>query len=277
MTITWKLAEGQSLFIPELVIFNHLDEVSLHLPQGVYTTFCTINERSRVLGLSDHFARLQESALGYGWQAEIDAAAIRHSLRLVLSEFSGGECRVRITLDLTLEPGVVYLTVAAFTVPPPEIYKNGVRVRISKSHRTAPEVKNTQYIVSTKNLKEQLSQDVYEWLIVDDGNILEGITSNFFGVQNGKLVTAGEGVLSGITRRAILHLAELHEIRIDLRPVSLSNLHELQEAFITSSSRGVVPVVKVEEQVIGNGMPGSVTQKLIQAYQQWISVNAEVV
>lgn len=277
MTITWKLANDQRLLIPELGVYKQLDEVSLHLPQGVYTTFRTFYERSRVLGLSEHLVRLQQSALGSGWQTEINAAVIRHSLRLVLSKWPDGECRIRITVDLTLEPGMVYLTIAGLSVPSPEIYKTGVRVQISESHRDTPELKTTQYIASTKNLKEKLGQNVYEWLIVERGVILEGITSNFFGVENGKLVSAGEGILHGITRRAILQLAESQDIQVELRPVCLSNLHELQEAFITSSSRGVVPVVKIEDQVIGNGLPGSVTQKLIQAYQHWISENAEIV
>jgi branched-chain amino acid aminotransferase len=277
MPITLKVVEHHCMPAPEYDLLGSLDEVSLRMPQGVYTTFRTYAARSRVLGLQSHLDRLQHSAQLTGWSGVVDQEQVRSGVRTLLSRWAEGECRVRITLDLTMETGAIYLTAIALTLPAPEIYTVGVHVWFSHAQRTVPDIKNTGYILDTQEERINRPPDCYELLIQRHGLIMEGITSNFFGVIQGAVMTAGSGVLPGVTRRFVLDLARARGIPVELRPIGLAELPDLQEAFITSSSRGVVPVIQIAQQVIGNGTPGDITRQLGQDYDAQVSTLSEMI
>ncbi|VAW43141.1 hypothetical protein MNBD_CHLOROFLEXI01-3567 [hydrothermal vent metagenome] len=101
--------------------------------------------------------------------------------------------------------------------------------------------------------------------------MLEGTGSNFYGVLDGALHTAGTGVLAGITRRIILDLAAEQHIPASLTPIHMEEIPLLTEAALSSSSRGLLPIVKIGEQVVGNGRSGSVCQKLLEAYNDFVA------
>jgi branched-chain amino acid aminotransferase len=109
-------------------------------------------------------------------------------------------------------------------------------------------------------------------LLDDDGNaILEASTSNFYAISGGTLWTAADGILEGITRKIILHLAPQLNIPLRLEPIPLEALPRCDEAFISSSSRGLVPVVAIEDETIGSGQPGPVTRRLMEAYEAYVA------
>jgi branched-subunit amino acid aminotransferase/4-amino-4-deoxychorismate lyase len=113
-------------------------------------------------------------------------------------------------------------------------------------------------------------------LIVRNRRILEGLTSNFFYIWEGELGTAGRDVLPGITRREILFVAR-HSLSIPIRfrALNLEQVPFIQEAFICSSSREIVPVVQLNNVQIGSGEVGPLTRKLMQAYKESVLERAE--
>ena len=82
--------------------------------------------------------------------------------------------------------------------------------------------------------------------------------------------TAGEGVLEGITRRIILSLLPELGISLQLTPVALAEVATLDEAALSSSSRALLPVVQIDDQMIGNGRPGPISQRILAAYNQFV-------
>jgi branched-subunit amino acid aminotransferase/4-amino-4-deoxychorismate lyase len=94
---------------------------------------------------------------------------------------------------------------------------------------------------------------------------LEGTRSNFFVFRGNTLVTPRTGVLIGVTRNVVLALAEGH-FKIEERPISLSELPHVDEAFVTSSSREITPIIQIDDQVIGNGEVGPRTYELEQLF-----------
>lgn len=112
-------------------------------------------------------------------------------------------------------------------------------------------------------------------MVADNGLIMEGLSSNFFGVMQGSLYTADEGVLPGITRSLVLEEAELANVPVKLTGIPLDKLHTIDECFITSASRAVLPVVEIDDVVIQNGKPGPITQILRSRYLQRIKVEAQ--
>ena len=115
----------------------------------------------------------------------------------------------------------------------------------------------------------------HEALLTDgDGAILEGLSSNFYAALAGELRTAGDGVLAGVTRGVLLQLAPAI-LPVNLSAPRLDELDLFDEAFISSSSRGLLPVVQIDEQVIGEGRPGPVTQALGQAFDDFVQQGLE--
>jgi branched-chain amino acid aminotransferase len=101
------------------------------------------------------------------------------------------------------------------------------------------------------------------------------MTSNFFYVQANILYTAQRDILLGVTRTMVIRAARGRGVDVKYQPLKLNQLPAVTEAFITSSSRGVVPVVQIDEVRIGQGRPGKSTQLLMSAYSEYVLKHAE--
>lgn len=251
-----------------------LDAVSLHLPHGAYTTLRTY-DTDRVIGLSAHLQRLIASSQLLQRPYPIDPAAIRSALRDVIAREKQAALRVRLTAPLDVDQ--IFISVEPFEVYPPELYQHGVRCATTRLSRHTPLAKSTEFIASSRECKAALDPGIHELLIVNHaGEILEGISSNFYAVIAGVLRTAGADVLEGITRRIVLQAAA-SIIPIDYRPVNLNELERAAEVFITSSSREVMPVIQIDDRLIGQGEPGAIALALLKKYRAELARNAEVV
>jgi branched-subunit amino acid aminotransferase/4-amino-4-deoxychorismate lyase len=248
---------------------SSLDEASKLIPAGVYTTFRTY-QKYFVLHLQDHFERLEYSANLTGNIIQLDQERIRIELRKALLQFSENEARIRISIDLTNEVGDVYLVFEKLQTPSKVDYQSGVAVVTLKMHRENPAAKVTSFIAEANGIRKANRQHpINETLMVlEDGSILEGLSSNFFAVKNDELYTAGEGILAGITRKTVIEIAETIGIRVELHAVKIGDLGRYSEAFITSASRAILPVTRINDQLVGNGQVGKITQRLQIAFQQ---------
>ena len=133
--------------------------------------------------------------------------------------------------------------------------------------RDDPNVKSVDYRKTYQN-----HSGTFETLYCPDGEITEAGHSTFFLIVNNILITAPlNRVLKGTTRTAIIELAKSENIKVEERCPLWSELAGASEAFITGSVKKVVPVVKIGGIVIGNGKPGTITQKLSNLYDKYIS------
>lgn len=260
---------AESLPVPEGVETVHelLDDLNL----GVYTTFCTF-EHNKFLYLEAHLDRLQKSVHLKGWDYPLNKRLIRQVLHEICTAYPQENSRVR--LDVLAEPlegSGSRLTVALSPFPPypPEIYTDGVEVGlVDKLHRDQPLIKDARFVLERRPYQ---SDKYHEQLLVDEnGRILEGMTSNFYGVRNGVLYTAGAGVLEGVARRIVLQQAEALGIPVQFEAVPVAEIGGLDEAALSSASRALVPVVSIGGQVIGDGRPGPSTTQILAAYQAFL-------
>jgi len=235
-----------------------LDALSQVLPGGAYTTFRTYHG-DRALHLTGHIARLSESASIEGHSLPLDESEVRRLIARAVRACAFPEARIRITLAYD-PPGALYISLERFAEPPERAYREGVRCATAPAlHRRLPSAKSTSFIAPASQARA--GAEVQELLLTDGNAVLEGSSSNFFAVLDGALRTAGEGVLAGITRGAILRLAD-GLLPLVLEPVALAELPRLQEAFISSVSRGVLPVTEIDGQSVGDGVPGPITVEL---------------
>ena len=251
-----------------------LDAVSLYLPNGAYTTLRTY-DTDRISGLSAHLQRLIDSSQMLQRPYPIDLGALRSALLDVIARERLTALRLRITVPLDVDQ--IFISVEPFEVYPAEFYQRGVRCATTRLSRHTPQAKATDFIAPSRETKAAIDPGIHELLIVNRaGEILEGISSNFYAVIDGVLRTAGKDVLEGITRHIVLQEA-VAVLPIEYQPVKLAELNRVAEAFITSSSREVMPVIQIDEHVIGTGQPGPITQRLLAHYRADLEREAETV
>ena len=242
-------------------------------PAGVYTVTRSYKGHYALL-LDDHLTRLEESARLEGIPLTLDRAALRAALRDLLPAQADSRFRITIPRD---HPDQVVFAVEPLPAVPPEVLANGARVVTISARRENPVAKATGWMHQRKKAVETVPPGIYEMLLVGEGDvILEGAGSNFFAIIDGELRTADEGILKGIARKALLTSAE-SILPIRLQPVTLADLPKLAEAFLTSSSRGVVPIVEINGVSIGSGKPGELTCTLSDAYEAWTEAHLEPV
>jgi branched-chain amino acid aminotransferase len=151
-----------------------------------------------------------------------------------------------------------------------ERFARGYKLITSSLQRVSPEAKTTNYIAAVRALKEAELRGANDALFVNEqGHVLEATRSNFFIFLGDTLVTPREGVLIGITRNVVLELAR-GRFAIEERPILMTELLAANEAFITSSSREITPVVQIDERMIGDGKPGTRTYELEQRFIEMI-------
>lgn len=262
----------QSLPVPTDA--NDFTDLYPGLALGVYSVIRTY-DHNKFLRLDQHLARTVNSMRLLGWEYQLDERRLRQAIHTLCTAYPAPEMRVRI--DLLAEPARSLgtesrelLALMPFTPLPSTYYAQGVTVDFAADlHRANPLIKTADFAEARKRSGQRSA--AYELLLVENGKILEGTSSNFYGVRNGVLYTAGAGVLEGITRSVLLDLARQLPMRVQLEAIRVDEIEQLAEAAISSSSRGLLPVVQIGETTIGDGQPGSYTQQLMAAYDAFVA------
>jgi branched-chain amino acid aminotransferase len=187
--------------------------------------------------------------------------------------------RFRITVPAET-PDRLILSIEPFRPYPAALYEVGVAVSLAHDTvRHSPEAKTTAWIHDRAAIEAALPEGAYTAVLVgNDGQLLEGVSSNFYAIVDGALRTAGADVLGGIAQQIVLLIApDLIPVRREA--ITLGDLPRVQEAFITSASRGIMPVVRVIDPThgitFGDGRPGERTRALRERYLAWASAHAE--
>lgn len=248
---------------------DSLAEAARHETQdGVYTVTNTYNT-FQVLKFDAHLNRLEDSARRLNISLTLNRPQLRAALRQMIVESDFGDVRFRITVPRQ-QPDHPILSIEPFQRQPPEVYEKGVScITLPDSARHNPGAKSTGWMHEREQFA--LPQGIYTGLLLDsDGNILEGLSSNFYAVLDGELRTAGVGMLPGIAQQIVFEVAP-SVLPVRKEAVNVRDLPRLSEAFVTSSSRGIVPVVQIDEVTIGAGLPGDKTLALMAAYRERVS------
>jgi branched-chain amino acid aminotransferase len=153
-----------------------------------------------------------------------------------------------------------------------EKQERGLHAVIADRQRIAPSsvdptVKNYHWLDLEVGLLEAYERGGETAILTDaEGNVVEGPGFNVFAVYDGSISTPDTGVLQGITRRTVLELAVDHGIPVEERPVPAASLRRADEAFISSTAGGIIPLTTVDGEDLGKGKPGPVTLRLRDAY-----------
>lgn len=250
------------------------------LALGVYSVLRTF-DHNKFLYLDHHLARTVASMQMLGWDYQLDEPLLRQTLHTICTAYPAPEMRARI--DVLAEPIVheggssrLLIALQPFAPLPESAYTQGVTVNFAEGlSRKNPRIKTANFAAVRKKYANSNAHNFEQLLVNDQGEILEGVSSNFYGVQQGVLRTAGAGVLEGITRKIILGLADKRNIPVQLTAIHVDEIASLSEAAISSSSRGWLPVVAIAGHPVGNGQPGPISQQMIEAYNAFVQREAK--
>ena len=136
------------------------------------------------------------------------------------------------------------------------------------------DIKSTNLLASVLAMQAAKEDDCVEALFcLPDGTLTEGTHTSFFGVLEGAVLTApnSNAILPGITRGLLLKLAASAKIPVREQVLKRSDLGSVSELFLTGTTSEILPIIRVDDQTIGNGKPGPITRRLQDAYQQAVA------
>lgn len=149
-------------------------------------------------------------------------------------------------------------------------YEQGVKIITVPATRVLTEVKSLDYLMAIVVMQKAKKENAEEALYVDTkGKIYEATRCNLFVVKENTVITAKTEILLGITRKVIIRLVKKLGIPFVERDIFMKELPTFQEAFITASNKEVMPVVKIDDAVVGDGRVGPITKQLIQEYRKF--------
>jgi branched-chain amino acid aminotransferase len=254
----------------------------------VYETWRTYNGQPFLF--DRHMKRLRNSsgmiAMAVPLTDEQLDARCRETIRAAgLGEPPDGDAYVRMLVtrgigELSYDPAdcpspTVVVIVKPHVAPPPEVYDRGVKVAlvpIIRNHpgTVSPLIKSNNLLNNALAMQEAFRRGAFEGVMRNyRGELAECTTSNLFVVKKGAALTPplDAGILPGITREFVLEIAPGAGVPVREAVLHDADLLEADEAFLTSSTREVVPIVKVDDLPIGTGRPGAVTRSLLETFR----------
>ncbi len=234
--------------------------------------------KSTPLFLDDYIARFGRSAAMLGLQVPFTAAALRDMVWSLVRLNGLEDAGIRMVLtggysEDGFLPAVPNLIILEHYLPPrnEDFWNRGIKMLTYAHQREMPEAKSINYLTGIR-VHEMLTQaGAAEALFHDNGWIRESARSNFFIVSaQGRLITPEKKVLHGITRQRILQSAG-YIIDIETREIAIEEVYAAREAFIASTTKGNLPVVQVDDHLIGNGKPGAVTKTILELLDRQIA------
>ena len=248
--------------------------------------------QGHIFRLDRHLARLRRSAQSLGLTHSIlnimeGKQSLETACMATLESNKLKDARLRLTVsagegDMTPDPSTcssptVLITVRNLVPLPLGKYKTGFKAALSSLRRNSQSplsrLKSTCYMENILARMAARAAGCDEAILLNEqGYLAEGSTTNIFLASNGELITPSleSGVLSGITREAVLEIARASNIKTLERQVELKELIESEEAFVTNSILELMPLTWFEGKSIGLGKPGELTSRLIAAYRKLV-------
>ena len=263
----------------------HVLTHTLHYGLGVFegVRAYETSEGTKIFRLNDHTERLFSSAHAVDLEIPYSIDEINKAQVEIVKINKLKEAYIRPmcfygsgSLGLRADDLKVHTIVAAWEWPSymaPEVFEKGIKVKISSYKRERGNLVsrskvNGNYVKSMMALKEALKEGYDEALLLDTENyVSEGSGENLFAVKNEELFTPSlDASLDGITRKAIISLAEELGIKVNVKDLSESDITSSDELFFTGTAAEVVPITQVNNLKIGSGKRGKVTEVLQKNY-----------
>ncbi len=221
---------------------------------GVFETLRTYGNKKLFLE-KEHIERLFKSARNLDLKIKYSQAEIESMLKKVVEKSTNEIQRLKI---IAIKEGLIINSTA---FKDEKKLLNGVSLMSIECQRSLPEIKSISYLPSVLAHEKATEKGSYDALLIDEEeNVYEGGYCNIFWFENDVLCTTKDKILEGITRNAIIKWSPF---KVKLKSIKLKSLIERSEIFLTQSTRGILPVIKIDKTKIGDLIIGEKTKHLI--------------
>lgn len=236
----------------------------------------------RVFRPEQHFERLRASLAVLGLESPFDAAGWQAIIARLLADAGPQEHSVYIHVSRGVDEGreavhfsglrpTVLVMLSPVTADRAQLRRGIGAVLLEDTRWHHCHVKSTSLLGNLLLRRQALEAGATEALLHRDGELTEGTSSNAFAVVDGTLRTApaDRRILRGITRDVVIELAAACGIDLEERAVRVAEVPRAGEIFICSSTREIVPVTRLDGRAVGDGRPGAITRRLIDAFDSF--------
>jgi len=265
----------------KISVFDH----GLLYGDGVFEGIRAYN--GKVFKLKEHLDRLYNSARAIMLDIPMDKKQMEQAVLLTISANNLKNAYIRLVVtrgvgDLGLDPAKckcpnVFIIVSKISLYPQEYYTNGLEIITSSVRRNLtdainPSIKSLNYLNNILAKIEGTRIGVPEAIMLNkDGYVAECTGDNIFILKENTLITppTSVGALPGITRETVMEIAKVKlKLLVKEEVFSTYHIYTADECFLTGTAAEIVPVVKVDKRVIGDGKPGKVTVELIKEFHE---------
>jgi len=219
-----------------------------------------------------HLRRLARSAEILGLPLPADLVTLQRWIAETLAANGASACTLRLFVVGPENGGeaIAYIWPQPLPVYPQDYYTRGATALTFEGCRYLPQAKSLNSLVSFLAQRAARAAGVHEALLHCDGHLTEGSNSNLFAVVDGVVLTPpAQNVLSGVTRDIVIALAAADGISLREMPLPIVGRSHWDECFITSTSRQVMPVTVVDGSLVGHGVVGPVTRRLMTRFEAY--------
>ncbi len=240
----------------------------------------------KVFRLEGHLNRLYKSAERIALKIPLRKEELKGAVLLTLRKNELKDAYIRLIVsrgkgDLGLDPRkcqrpTVVIIADKISLYPESFYKQGLKIVVLATRRNHPKaldprIKSLNYLNNILGKIEAMGRNAIEGIMLDyQGLVTECTGDNIFIIRQGKLLTPPVhlGLLEGITRAIILDMARQFKIASAEKEVKIEELYSADECFLTGTAAEIIPVVKIDEHIIGSGKPGKTTLRLIEEFHK---------
>ena len=262
-----RIAFFNGQFIDEAKATLHVSDLSIQRGYGIFDYFRTIEHIP--LFLDDYLDRFYRSAEGMRLPVELDRNKLISVIQELIDQNKIPESGIRLTLTGGYSPNSYEMALPNFIItqtplipPPARLAENGMKLMTHEYLRDLPSIKSINYLTAIWLQEKVQHAGADDLLYYRNNEVSELPRSNFFIItKDDVIVTPANNILHGITRMKLLELASPH-YKIEERTLNLDEVFTAKEAFMTSTTKQLVPITRIDNNVIGNGRPGSITTTL---------------
>lgn len=242
---------------------------------GIFDYLRTYNNKP--FRLNDHIDRFFNSADALGIKIKLTKLQLKSIVLKGIKKNNFKETNIRIVASggvsediMTPNNPTIMVLFSLALQYPKSYYLKGVKVITYLHKRVFANTKSLNYLTGVMAIQQAKQKNAIEAIYIDDKKrIYEGTTSNFFIVIENKIITPKKDILFGVTRQVVLEIIRKLKIQIIEKSIFYNDLRKAKEAFLTSTNKEIMPVVKVNNLTIGNGKVGSVTKKIMDGFKKY--------
>lgn len=277
-----RIAYVNGRYVPHRQACVHIEDRGFQFADGVYEVIAV--RGGGFVDETSHLARLHRSLAALRIAQPMSDAALKAVMRetirrnrvvdgIIYLQITRGAAPREFSFPAAARPSLI-MTARAQRPLDPKIVERGVRVVTVPDIRWArPDIKSVALLPNALAKQQAREAGAYEaWQVDRDGNVTEGTSSNAWIVTaKNEIVTrqADHGILNGVTRLGVLKVAAEAGLKLVERPFSVAEAETAREAFLTSTTNFVVPIVRIDDATVGEGKPGEFVRRLRGLYSDF--------